>query len=111
MRTAKSKWEEAVLICRKCGKRAGGGFGRKGKQSLRKVLKKELGLKKGRRARIGLVEVDCLKLCPKNAVTVVLGSAPQAMVAVPIGMPVAEVVAGLGLQPAEPPRNEPSKTP
>lgn len=97
MRTAKSKWEEAVLICRKCGKRAGGGFGPKGRQSLRKALRKELALKKGRRARIGLVEVDCLKLCPKGAVTVVLGSAPSAMRAVPIGTPAAEVTAALGL--------------
>ncbi|MGE0597613.1 MAG: hypothetical protein AB7P07_14715 [Hyphomonadaceae bacterium] len=106
MRSAKSKWSEAVLICRRCGKRAGGGFGRKGKQSLRKVLREALGLKKGRRARIGLVEVDCLKLCPKGAVTVVLGSAPGKMHAVPVGMSAAKVAEALGLAAAKP-RNEP----
>ncbi|WP_135211770.1 (2Fe-2S) ferredoxin domain-containing protein [Vitreimonas flagellata] len=85
MKKVRSNWEEVVLVCRKCSKKVGGGFGAKEKTSLRKALRKELRLKKGRRASVGLVEVDCLKLCPKDAVTVVLGSEPGQWRKVPRG--------------------------
>lgn len=77
VRTVHSKWENAVLVCRKCSKRADGGFGSKGKTSLAKALKKFLGVKKGRKASIGVIEVDCLGLCPKHAVTVVNTARPD----------------------------------
>lgn len=93
MKKARSNWEEVVLVCRKCSKKVGGGFGPKERTSLRK----ELHLKKGRRARVGLVEVDCLKLCPKDAVTVVLGSEPGQWRKVPRGADIKEVAAELGL--------------
>ena len=53
---------------------------------------------KGRRALAGIVEVDCLRLCPKNAVTLVLGGTPQVMWVVPRKTPAADVVAALGLE-------------
>ncbi|WP_267386369.1 hypothetical protein [Sphingomonas sp. GC_Shp_3] len=71
MKTVRSDWSHTLMICAKCTKKIGGGFGAKGKHPLAKVLRKELGLKFGRKAVMGIVEVKCLKVCPKNAVTVV----------------------------------------
>jgi len=99
MKKARSEWREAVLICRKCSKKLGGGFGPRGDKRLKKALRKQLKLAKGRKAEIGLVEVDCLKLCPKGAVTLVLGSAPGRMWAVPPGASVKDVARELGLAP------------
>ena len=39
-----------------------------------KALRKHLALGKGRKAGAGIVEVDCLGICPKGAVTVVNGA-------------------------------------
>lgn len=102
MKSARSQWGEVVLICRKCSKKLGGGFGADGDKSLSKVLRKRLRLAKGRRARVGVVEVDCLKLCPKDAVTVVLGGEPGMMRVVRRKTPVKDVVAALGLEAYEP---------
>ena len=100
MKKARSNWQDVVLVCRKCSKKLDGGFGPKGRASLRKALRKELKLKKGRHARVGVVEVDCLKLCPKDAVTLVLGSDPGRFRTAPRGSDIMEIVADLGLEQA-----------
>ena len=69
------------------------------------MLRKELKLKKGRGASVGLVEVDCLRLCPKDAVTVVRGSAPGVFRKVPRGAHIKEIAGELGL--AKPPQSAP----
>ncbi|PTD26076.1 hypothetical protein [Sphingomonas fennica] len=91
----RSDWRGAILVCRKCGKKAGGGFGPKGKTSLAKALRKEMHGGKGRKARLGVVEVGCLGVCPKHAVTVVDASRPGEWLIVPAGTPVEEVAARL----------------
>lgn len=73
----RSNWKTAVLICRKCSKKVDGGFGPKGNQPLGKALKKHLSLKKGRKGDAGILEVGCLGICPKGAVTVVNGAASR----------------------------------
>lgn len=70
----KADWENAVLICAKCSRRLGGGFGRNGKKSLAKALRKQLGIKRFRKAPVGIVEVKCLGVCPRGAVTIVNAS-------------------------------------
>lgn len=70
-RIVPSNWERALLVCGKCSRKVGGGFGRKGRTPLAKALRRELGVGKGRKARIGVTEVKCLGLCPKRAVTLV----------------------------------------
>ncbi|WP_407696087.1 (2Fe-2S) ferredoxin domain-containing protein [Sphingobium soli] len=70
----RSNWQQAVLICRKCSKKVDGGFGPDGDEHLAKALRRHLSLKKGRKAAAGIVEVNCLGICPKNAVTVVNGA-------------------------------------
>lgn len=69
----RSNWANAVLVCRKCSKKLDGGFG-VGDERLAKALRRHLSLKKGRKAAAGIIEVDCLGICPKGAVTVVNGA-------------------------------------
>lgn len=69
-----SNWQNSVLICRKCSKKLDGGFGPEGDERLAKAIRKHLALKKGRKAAAGIVEVGCLGVCPKGAVTVVNGA-------------------------------------
>ncbi len=69
----RSDWRNVALICRKCSKKIGGGFGPKGDKGLAKALRKHLALKKGRKAAAGIIEVGCLGICPKGAVTVIDG--------------------------------------
>lgn len=80
----RSNWSHAILVCRKCSKKQvkrGHGFGAKN-GSLSKALKKELGAQglaggKGRKARLGIVEVPCLDICPKRGVVLVDTRAPD----------------------------------
>lgn len=90
-----SRWKKTLLVCRKCGKRIGGGYGPKGRTPLAKALRKASGLRKGRKADVGIVEVGCLGVCPKGGVTVVNAAAPGDWLVVPAGAPVDEVVARL----------------
>ncbi|QIQ86143.1 (2Fe-2S) ferredoxin domain-containing protein [Erythrobacter sp.] len=74
----RSNWSHAILVCGKCGKKAkkrGLTFG-KHDQTFRKALKAALGAKKGRKASLGLVEVPCLDICPKNGVVLVDSRTP-----------------------------------
>lgn len=64
-------WTGAVLVCGKCSKKIGGGFGPKGKTPLAKALRQQDGFGKGRKASVGVVETRCLGICPKGAVTIV----------------------------------------
>ncbi|MBN2972249.1 hypothetical protein JW805_09500 [Roseomonas aeriglobus] len=94
IRRLPSGWQDAIVVCGKCSKKLDGGFGDRGKQSLAKALRKRLGLSKGRKATVGIVETKCLGVCPKRAV--VVGRAGGWLV-VPEGTAVDRVVAELGL--------------
>jgi len=93
----RSNWSNAVLVCSKCSKRLGGGFGARGKQGLAKALRKHLKLKKGRKADAGIVEVKCLGVCPRGAVTVINGTNSREWLLVPEGADLDAVAAELGL--------------
>ena len=74
----RSNWSHAILVCKKCSKKArkrGIRFGQDG-DTLPKALKKTLGTKKGRKAPLGIVEVSCLDICPKNGVVLVDSRTP-----------------------------------
>lgn len=97
---ARSDWTEVVLVCRKCSKKLDGGFGEDGDEKLSKVLRKAVkaqGGGKGRKARVGVIEVGCFDVCPKNAVVAVRASNPGDWVVVPRGAPTATVTERLGL--------------
>ncbi|WP_321576537.1 MULTISPECIES: (2Fe-2S) ferredoxin domain-containing protein [unclassified Sphingomonas] len=91
MKQARAHWRGAVLVCAKCSKKVDGGFGPKGRDRLAKALRREPGFGKGRKADIGVVEVKCLGLCPKNAVTVVDTRRPHEWLVVPAASDVADL--------------------
>jgi len=92
-----------VLVCAKCEKKIGGGFGKDGRKPLSKLLcKRAEG--KGRKAGFGVLSTKCLKICPKRAVTVVNGTRPRDWLIVPAGAAVTEVVEVLGLEQKAPVR-------
>lgn len=95
----RSNWSNAVLVCAKCSKKLDGGFGMKGRTSLAKALRKHLGLKKSRKSAAGIVEVKCLGVCPRGAVTVVNGAASREWLLVPEGADLDAVADALGLSP------------
>jgi predicted metal-binding protein len=97
IRAFPSKWRAAVIICAKCEKKLGGGFGPGGKTGLSKMLRLLAGGGKGRKAGFGVVSTKCLKICPKKAVTVVSGSRPHEFLVVPAGEPIELVTGRLGL--------------
>lgn len=93
----RSNWSNVVLICRKCSKKLDGGFGPGGGEPLAKALRKHMSLKKGRKATAGVLEVNCLGICPKNAVTVVDGAASRDWLIVRAGADLDELSEALGL--------------
>jgi predicted metal-binding protein len=72
-----ARWRGALLVCAKCSKKLGGGFGKDGRKPLAKALRRYLGLGKGRKAALGVLEVKCLGVCPRRAVVVVNAAAPD----------------------------------
>ncbi|UAK26253.1 hypothetical protein [Sphingomonas nostoxanthinifaciens] len=103
IRHASARWRAAILVCAKCEKKLGGrGFGPDGRKPLSKVLRKHAGGGKGRKASIGVMQTKCLKICPKNAVTVVDGARPRDWLIVAAGTPIEDVEAALDAADAEP---------
>ncbi len=107
----RAHWRAAILVCKKCQKKLHGeGFGPDGDMSLSKALKRAVknspaakGAKlKGRRAPMGIVEVGCLKLCPKKGVTVVVGSRPDRWLVAGVGASAEAVLAEAGVDLAGP---------
>jgi predicted metal-binding protein len=98
---ARTQWEDILLVCSKCSRKARGGFGPKGRKRLDKVLRDELDLGKGRKARIRIVMTPCFKLCPRKGVTVAKGSKPDTLYIVPHGMAVEEIAETLEIAPAK----------
>jgi predicted metal-binding protein len=97
---ARADWTEVILVCRKCSKKLEGGFGEDGDEKLAKVLRKSVkaqGGGKGRKARVGVIEVGCFDICPKNAVVAIRGSKPGDWVVVPRGVSTKAVMARFGL--------------
>ena len=97
----RSNWQNAVLVCRKCSKKLDGGFGPDGDERLAKALRKHLSLKKGRKAAAGIIEVNCLGVCPKGAVTVVNGAQSRDWLLVKRHADLDELAAMLGLSPPD----------
>lgn len=93
----RANWRNVVLVCRKCEKKVDGGFGPQGDERLAKALRRHLSLKKGRKAAAGIVEVSCLGVCPKGAVTVVDGADSREWLLVRPGANLDDLAAALHL--------------
>lgn len=93
IRPVSRPWREVVLVCRRCTKRAKGGFGPDGRGKLRRVLRSAV--KAAGRTDVLVTSIDCLGICPKHAITVVRGSNPGEVLLVRTGTAPAELVARL----------------
>ncbi|MES2835092.1 MAG: hypothetical protein V4707_10340 [Pseudomonadota bacterium] len=100
IKTAKTRWKDVVLVCRKCSKRLGGGFGPDGDKTLKKALRKYFKSTGGAEAELAVRHTGCFDICPKNAVVAVNASNPKALLIVPAGADLLEVKARLGLRDA-----------
>lgn len=97
IKSAKTKWRDVVLVCRKCSKKLKGGYGPDGDKTLKKALRKYLKAGKGKAAELAVKETDCFDICPKNAVVAVNTANPKALLIIPAGADLFEVKARLGL--------------
>jgi predicted metal-binding protein len=80
-----------------------GGYGPKGKDTLRSALRTELSAK-GLRRQVRIIETRCMGVCPKRAVTVLNASQPDSILTLPRKTPPEKAVALLlggncGLEP------------
>ncbi len=89
--TVETGWSDTVLICRKCSRKLKGGFGPDGRDSLRHAVRNSLRAA-GQRGRVGLIEVGCLGVCPKHAVTTARASRPGELLVVPRGQDAAVLI-------------------
>ncbi|SFR97088.1 hypothetical protein [Sphingomonas jatrophae] len=93
----RADWRSTVLVCRKCSKKQSGGFGPDGDERLAKALARAVGGGRKRKAQVGVVEVDCLGICPKHAVVAVDAAHPGRWQLIRPGTPMDEVAERLGL--------------
>jgi predicted metal-binding protein len=84
-------WKTILLICGKCARKMDGGYGPKGKDSLRMALRTALKVSEyGRSVRI--IETRCMGICPKKGVTAVNASRPDMIATVPKGTGMEETI-------------------
>jgi predicted metal-binding protein len=87
-------WRTIVIVCRKCGKKLDGGFGRKQKETLKTLLRGALRQTRNRRD-VRICETSCLGLCPKGGVSAINASDPGTIRVIPAGMDAVEAVRAL----------------
>ena len=92
-----SRWTRTILVCGKCSRKVGGGFGPKRKTTLVKALRARLDQPKGRKAAVGLIETGCLKLCPKGRVVAIDAARPGEWHLLKPGTPIDAAMTILGL--------------
>jgi predicted metal-binding protein len=86
-----TSWQAVVVVCRKCGKKLSGGFGRKHKESLKTLLRQTL-RDCGWRRDVRICETSCLGICPKGGVTALNATRPGTIHVIPAGSDGAEAM-------------------
>lgn len=97
MRRISAEWEAAILVCARCSRRAKGGFGKKGRTSLAKLLRGRGNGRKGRKADLGVIEMPCQKICPRKGVLAIDAARPKDWIVIPCGAGRDEAAGWLGL--------------
>jgi predicted metal-binding protein len=92
IRSARTHWTTVVLVCGKCARKTKGGYGPKGKDSLRDVLR-AAAKARGEKRAVRVIETRCMGLCPKDAVTALNAGRPERIFAVPVGADAAALLA------------------
>jgi predicted metal-binding protein len=91
IRNRATPWKTIILLCGKCARKMDGGFGPKGKDSLRDALRSGL-RDAGHRRDTRVIETRCMGICPKKAVTMINASRPGTINVVPKGTSMSEVM-------------------
>jgi predicted metal-binding protein len=84
IRARPTPWNTVILLCGKCARKMDGGYGAKGKETLRTILTGAV-WEKGRRRDVRIVETRCLGICPKKAVTALNAGRPGTILTIPKG--------------------------
>jgi hypothetical protein len=94
IRSRTTPWRTVILLCGKCARKMDGGYGFKGKDTLRTVLRDALHAA-GRRRDVRIIETRCLGICPKKAVTALNAGHPDRILTIPKDTAPDEVIAQL----------------
>lgn len=97
LRPVSTKTQRIVLVCAKCSKKLGGGFGKNGNKPLAKALRDLGDGKKGRKSSLLVIETGCMKLCPKGRVVAVNTAQPAEWLLVSPGTDLTTIASGLGV--------------
>ena len=84
IRSSPTPWTTIILTCAKCSRKLDGGYGEKGRDTLRSNLNDELRAT-GRRRQVRVVETKCFGICPRKAVVAVNASQPDRLLEIPRG--------------------------
>jgi predicted metal-binding protein len=79
-----ASWKSIILLCGKCARKMKGGYGAKGRDTLRTMLRETL-REHGRRRDCKIIETRCMGICPRKAVTAVNAERPDTLFTIPKG--------------------------
>jgi predicted metal-binding protein len=94
VRARPTPWRTIFLLCGKCARKMDGGYGAKGKDTLRSALRTTLA-ETGQRRQVRIIETKCMGICPKKAVTALNAEKPGRILVVPKGTGTDDVLAAL----------------
>jgi hypothetical protein len=94
IRTRPTPWNTVILLCGKCSRKMDGGYGSKGKDTLRTVLRDALRVK-GHRRDVRIIETRCMGISPKEAVTALNISQSDRILTIPKGTATHQAMAQL----------------
>jgi predicted metal-binding protein len=75
-------WNAVLLVCGKCTRKMDGGYGPKGKDTLKSALRSGLA-ERGQRRQVRVIETRCMGVCPKKAVTALNAEDPGTILTIP----------------------------
>jgi hypothetical protein len=79
-----TSWKSITLVCGKRVRKMKGGYGAKGRDTLRTMLREAL-REHGRRRDCGIIEKRYTGICPRKAVTALNAERPDTLFAIPKG--------------------------
>jgi hypothetical protein len=84
-------WKTIILLCGKCARKMDGGYGPKGKETLRTALR-DVFRERGQRGEVRIIETRCMGICPWKAVTALNASRPDTILTIPKGTATNEAI-------------------
>jgi predicted metal-binding protein len=87
-------WKTILLVCAKCTRKMDGGYGPKGRDTLKSALRSGL-TDSGQGRNVRIIETRCMGVCPKKAVTALNANRPGTILTVRRKAETADVLAVL----------------